>query len=597
MVNDTWFFRLSDVVFPVVRRVGWCVCAALFVAGLWSTAALIAQSGAALAVANLGIDTAAYRELGLAVSQHGLAAIPPTHPPGYPVFLSLMVRASTLLGTTHWIEGVKWVQLVCICVLAVCSWRVGATLLSPMAGVLAAVCVVWSPGYRAYAATLQYEVLAATVVWVALACGVGSVTKTRALFVGVIVGCSALVRETNSFVVFPLLLWWWGSERHCAKGQFTWCGMCLLGGAGCVVTAWIAHQWWVHGVIVPISGKSAINFEIGFNPQANGTFNVVADGLGEPSGWSFIASQPGTAAWLIVRKLGYLWGWLRDGWNVPHPGTLLVWWLTGGFLEYSACMTVARVCPAALALAGTVWGLRAHASRLGVACLLLFLVVTSAFYTLFIGSYRFLLPVLPAVYLLFSIGVVTVERSTSKMWLFPVVIITVISLLMVPSSVRSGRFVLDIPVEYLEGIGGGRVATPRGVALRAPLQGESRVVALFPAEYMPRGVFTVRISYDTSAAVGFEGELVLRRLSGRSLCKVPLVERRVEPDMEREASGLPPSPRAEPPSSEMNPQEDEGLCRLKTTEPVSIELRAKGGGSLLLYGLEVRGRSIASEIG
>lgn len=147
-----------------------------------------------------------------------------------------------------------------------------------------------------------------------------------------------------------------------------------------------------------MSDKGAVTFRLGNNPLASGTYNVGV--VSEPSGAAFLAARPGRALWLAFRKFLYVWGVIRDTWNVPRPAGLWLYRATRGFIPLEASLPLAR--GGWLGLAGLVAvGFLARARTLTQWWLLPAIVAAvCAAHVVTLSSHRFAIPVLPVVFVL-----------------------------------------------------------------------------------------------------------------------------------------------------------------------------------------------------
>jgi hypothetical protein len=312
---------------------------------------------------------------------------------------------------------------------ALITWRVGAAW-DPAAGALAGTLVAWTPLLQAYAATLQYEVPAAFLctACVSLLLRTRRATPTPWLTVtatAVVCAVSALTREVL-VVVFPVLL----AVVLLKSGEpfrrrATKAGVALAVYAA-LVGGWVAYQSMRTGRFVPISDKGAVNLAIGNNPNANGTYNLLASPIGQPSGVAFIVAQPARALELFGRKAFYFTGLLKDGWNVPRPAALYVSRATGNILPLDAWLLLFRGGAVfLLAVAGGVLLLRDPYLRPAWWPVPAVIGLVAAVHVLTLSSHRFAVPVWPLAAALASVTVVRAWRAVAPPW--PTVVLGVVA--------------------------------------------------------------------------------------------------------------------------------------------------------------------------
>jgi 4-amino-4-deoxy-L-arabinose transferase-like glycosyltransferase len=353
---------------------------------------------------NLETDAAAYDAFAQAFAHSGrIADLPSKHPPGWMVLLAAVYATA---GHSY-VAGklLSWGAL--IVAVGLCA-SLAARLYGRGAAAVAALLCASSPGLRWYVGTLQYEVVTGALFLALLVSATRIVDAAatrvvrRAAVAGVAGAALVLTRETFVLVIPIVALWIWsrlrrgGQRRYAATAALT-----LIATAAAPAILWSGAQTIQHQRLILISEKGPKEFQLGNNPLANGSYNEPLVGMGEPAGLAFIRAYPREALTLAGRKLLYLFGVLRDGWNVPHPSAVWIWRASTGALPLSVIEPVARggwlliACLVALAVMRregwrTWWGLPAS-----IAAILAVHVIT-------LGSYRFAVPLLPALYALAS---------------------------------------------------------------------------------------------------------------------------------------------------------------------------------------------------
>lgn len=562
-----WEFAERRLLVEMVKRAEGRVLwgGAVFVAayGLFQLWTLLGASSDQIAVYNLGIDTQAYLELGRQVAREGLFAIPMSHPPGFITYLALLFSLSA-----SGIVLAKVLNLLFVVLTALCTFRIGLLRLGRAQGVIAALLVLCSPGVRAYAVTLQYEVLAMVLAWTALwlwieagACAAERRARVLQGLAMLLLAVATLTREPLALLLPALFLGErirQGAWRPVAR---RWMAHLLIFLAP--ILLWIGWQFHAHGALVPISAKSEINIQVGFNPQANGSFNVVRSGIGAPSGGKFVLQHPAAAARLALRKVGYLWGALRDGWNVPREVTLFIWALSAGTLEYRLCLRLALLLPPAFFALGLLLLVKRGRTRHMSDILLALLLTTLCYGILFFGSYRFLLPLAPGVFLVAAEALVFVGAKLS--WIRSSPVLALVALPIFGLLAPRLPFAFHLPMEWLDGVRVQTVVRPTtGQELFVPPEKEPRLAALFPAEYLPGGAVELLIHYGASSeGAPHVATALLRTRDGKSYCEVNLM-----------------------PAPENSPLR--AACALPHLTPVSFELHVRGESELHIQSVVVR---------
>jgi 4-amino-4-deoxy-L-arabinose transferase-like glycosyltransferase len=356
-------------------------------------------------LSNLEVDAAAYDAIGRAVAATWtLDAFPVRHPPVWPALLAVVYGtfgASYVAG-----KLISWVALAgCI---ALSAWIAKRVYGEAAAWAAALVCAS-SPALRAYVGTLQYEVTAAffALALLALAVRAAQSRERPSLFVwsalaGLIGGLLVLTREPFALLI-PMTALWIGGRVRDAVGIRSAALAAVLTTAIAAAPAigWSALQSMRDGRLIVISDKGPIVFDLGYNPLANGTYNAPLVGIIQPTGLAFITQFPRRTLILATRKWLYLWGVLRDGWNVPHPATIWIWRASGGLLPPPVLSPIVRGGWLLGAFVVALWMLGREGLRrwwiLPASVLAVLAVHVGT-----LASYRFAVPTLPIVYVIVS---------------------------------------------------------------------------------------------------------------------------------------------------------------------------------------------------
>ena len=99
-------------------------------------------------------------------------------------------------------------------------------------------------------------------------------------WIGVVLGCLALVRENALVILITLMLVYGISHFREQKKVMTWIVSCMLG-AGLILLPVASRNWMVGKEFVLITANSGFNFYIGNHKHADGSYNPVIKGHGD----------------------------------------------------------------------------------------------------------------------------------------------------------------------------------------------------------------------------------------------------------------------------------------------------------------------------
>ena len=248
-------------------------------------------------------------------------------PPGYPFFLSVLVR---LGGDSRTIQVVQnLLYLLAVLILAALASRKGGW----PTGMLAALLALASPSWvllpqRALSETL-FVVLVAIGISVVLA-GTAPPGFGLALSAGLLFGLAALVRETGlplgGVLGLVVGIWAWQVGMR-ARGVAL--GGTVLLGTLLVIFPWTVRNYAIFGQVVPICNNGPVNLYIGNNPDATGVYEwrlpaeaqavwnrpdegtsneLFASQLAGREALAYIRAHPFRTLALVPRRLWALWG-------------------------------------------------------------------------------------------------------------------------------------------------------------------------------------------------------------------------------------------------------------------------------------------------
>lgn len=351
------------------------------------------SSGNVPGVYNLRIDTPTYKEIARAVIQNGLAGIPLSQPPGFVLYLAGLERIAANPVMTAKVANVFFHLLI-----SMLSFFIAFRYIGKAESLIALALTAGSPMLQAFSATLQYEVLSALINTGVLVSVLLARTQDRnslSILAGVFTALGSLVREVTVVLIPVFFLYLLLRRRRLA--------LYYLAASLIPIGIWILIQHGQHDAWVFISDKGTVNLELGYNPNATGTYHAVMAPVIEPKGVRFIKENPGKAFQLAWQKFLYFAGFEGDGWNIPRYFSVLLNRTFLGLLDYSWSVALARSLISVLALLGAVILLRDTRLRETLFCLPAVLCVTLLVYVVFISSARFMLPILPIVMLMAAI--------------------------------------------------------------------------------------------------------------------------------------------------------------------------------------------------
>lgn len=467
---------------------------ALLVAGTARNVRFVRAHAESVAVYNLGVDAGTYEEAAQRFARRPRARLlDASQPPGFIAMLGLLHRT---LGTDR--LPIKLVFCGLVAATALLTWRIGLAW-DPLAGAVAGALVAWSPMLQAYAATLQYEVPAAFLCTICISvllrlCRSRSATWLPAATAAAVCALSALTREVL-LVLFPVLLaalLMKPGDALRRRGAHAALALIVY---TAIVGGWVTYQSNQSGRFVPISDKGAVNLAIGNNPNANGTYNLLASRVVQPAGAAFMVSHPARTLVLFGRKALYFAGILKDGWNVPRPAALYASRATWNVLPLDGWLLLFRGGAVfVLALIGAVLLVRDPLLRQAWWPVPVALVLVASVHVLTLSSHRFAVPVWPLAALLASIPVTRAWRAAPLPWPaaltagIAVCVLAVLGQSWAPPG-RYQRAASELDGDRVENVVDG--ASRYGRVRQGSVDGGRRMVAIETTEFIGRGFLAV----------------------------------------------------------------------------------------------------------
>jgi hypothetical protein len=381
-----------------------------------------------------------------------------------------------------------------------------------------------------------------------------------------------LTRETFVIVVPLAALWvWWPTWRSGSMtrsaGRARVAAAVLVATAAIPAIAWSAAQSVRHERVIVIADKAREVFDAGHNPRANGTYNEPLVGIGEPAGFAYIRAEPVETIRLSGRKLLYMFGVLRDGWNVPQPPAVWLWRASTGLLPLTVLQSFVSggwlllTCVIGLVVLGPAWIREWWVLPATAGAILAVHVAT-------LGSFRFNVPLLPVWYILASAPVATVVLRLLGSLRMPVVSIAcaVLIAVVVGAQFKSWPLAITYQAADLDGLAARNVFDPaleRHVRVAEASKGE-RPIVLLPDTQLPIGRLRVTTRLRLASAVDSETSVAraaLVQLDGRPACVADITAAQLTRDAFTDIVTL---------------------CELERDGPATFALFARGQGDLVV---------------
>lgn len=442
------------------------------------------------AVYNLEIDTEKYHNIALNLLEDKEFNFPISQPPVYSIFLSSIYKFFGVNYLTPKIIFCFLLTLSSIFIFAICN-----SYINKYVAFIASILLIYSPATTAYCATIQYEIFVLFLLSVSFYFYFKSLNtenqKRKSIFL-IITAISfstlTLTREVFA-VLFPLII-----LIFYRRFEFKQILVSLLVFVTPIMS-WIIWQYFSHGELVFISNKGQLNLIIGFNPNANGTFNSTLLPPVEPKGIEFILSHPLKAFELFIRKQMYFLGYLKDGWNVPYSLSLIFNKFFWGFSSLNFSQFLARAWFSTFSLIGAFILIYKNKFKDIGYIIILSTIIISFLHGIFISSSRFAIPLYPlwAVSSGYFIYIIFKELLKSKILLFIFLSYFLISQIFAPV----GNF--NIIASNLDGIIGENVRIPEtGKKFRyAKAVNGKRSFAIITDEYYPKGIIYIEFDWKT----------------------------------------------------------------------------------------------------
>ncbi|MDD3731868.1 MAG: glycosyltransferase family 39 protein [candidate division Zixibacteria bacterium] len=242
-------------------------------------------------------------------------------PPLYSYFIALV-----FYFTDNNINITRLIQSILSSFSCVGIYFIGKKLSSKNTGLIAGMFCAIYPQLINYSVQLCTEQLFLFFIIFGLLCFIISYYKKNLLVeitAGFLFGLASLTREAGLFFIFGILIWLIFKHKKITTSLKKWWLIALI--SIITISPWAVRNYLIFNKFVPIATNGGINFYMGNNPEATGSFNwilppgvewnkeskngfyeIQANSLGYKKGFEFIKKNPSRAIKLLSYKLYYL---------------------------------------------------------------------------------------------------------------------------------------------------------------------------------------------------------------------------------------------------------------------------------------------------
>ena len=264
-----------------------------------------------------------------------------------PLYAYFIAGVFSLFGRN--IDAIRLVQTLLAGAMCMAIFLIGSRFVSLSVGALASFFCAVYPLMIHYSVQIWAEQLFTFLIVLATLTFLLSLKKSSFMWrglTGILLGFSSLTREAGLSVLIGFLIWFIVTDRNVWTSLKRWWFMALF--ALIVIAPWTIRNYRIFGSFVPVSTNGGINFYMGNNPEATGTFRwavppgarwneasphgfyeLQASQQGYRCGWQFIREHPGRFALLIAKRVFYLLKppvWTIDfGESMAETALKLVW--------------------------------------------------------------------------------------------------------------------------------------------------------------------------------------------------------------------------------------------------------------------------------
>ncbi len=241
-----------------------------------------------------------------------------------PLYTYFMAGVFAVSGRS--IDGVRIVQAFLGSIVCLVLFFIGRMCASKRAGLIAAgLCAVY-PALVHYSVQMWSEQFFTFLMMMAVLCLLVSEKRSSIpwrIVTGVIIGLAALTREVGGLVLFAFGFYFVLHYRGLLISLKKWWPIALF--AIITISPWTIRNYLVFDRVVPISTNGGINFYMGNNPEANGTYEwalppgatwneespngvyeTQASTLGYQHGLQFITENPGQFMVLVGKRIMHM---------------------------------------------------------------------------------------------------------------------------------------------------------------------------------------------------------------------------------------------------------------------------------------------------
>ncbi len=242
-------------------------------------------------------------------------------PPGQPFFLAAIYTVFGYNLQIAYIFEALISSLTCIVI-----YYIGKTVLNKKIGLISGLIAALYPTFIIYSGSLNTETLFIFLFTLSALCLLKIHEEPSAkniLIAGVSFGLAMLVRPAIMGLIPFILIWMSLSSKDRKRDLIKFITIFLI--AMVVMSPWTIRNYNVHHEFVPVSTNGGVNFWIGNNPEATGTYGshdwttmpnspfintsdeIKRDRLGYEKGLEFIKEKPRAFLILSFKKFAHFW--------------------------------------------------------------------------------------------------------------------------------------------------------------------------------------------------------------------------------------------------------------------------------------------------
>ena len=250
-----------------------------------------------------------------------------------PLYAYFIAGIFSMFGSN--LDVVRIIQSLLASAMCVVIFLIGSKFLLTRIGIMAAgFCAIYPPliHYSVQLWTEQLFMFLLILAFLGFLFAERSPSFLWKIITGILLGLSALTREGALLVLFGFLIWHVIFSKNLLLSLKRWWVLALF--TLLTISPWTMRNYLVFGKLVPVATNGGINFYMGNNPEATGTFRwaippgatwnkestngffeTQASSLGYKHGLQFIRDNPGQFLKLVAKRAFYL---LQPPYRVIH---------------------------------------------------------------------------------------------------------------------------------------------------------------------------------------------------------------------------------------------------------------------------------------